>query len=169
MDKHPLIVFREAQKFKEPWVWALMMIAPAVLLYGMIQQLILKKPWGNNPMSDSGLLILGLIVIIGLPLFIYLVRLDTEVRKDGIYYRYLPFHFSYHQIPSSALLSWQVIQYHPLRDYGGWGIRYGKFGKAYTLTGNKGIQLFTKDQKKILLGTLKPEEFKRAIDLITNK
>ena len=114
-------------------------------------------------MSDTGLLIVGLIVIIGLPLFMFLNRLEIQVSSYGVYYRYRPFHFQYQRIPKENLVSYQIVHYQPLRDYGGWGIRYGKYGKAYTLSGDIGVQLVTIDQKKILLGTLRPEDMQKLL------
>ncbi|HQK83615.1 MAG TPA: hypothetical protein PLK24_06690, partial [Atribacter sp.] len=73
------------------------------------------------------------------------------------------------RIPKENLVSYQIVHYQPLRDYGGWGIRYGKYGKAYTLSGDIGVQLVTIDQKKILLGTLRPEDMQKALDSILKK
>ena len=158
------VFFKEIQTVKSWWIWGLVLIPIVVFLFGMIQQLIFKKPWGNNPMSDTRLLIVGLIVVFGLPLFVSLIRLEIIVHNQGVDYRYRPFHFQYQRILKEHLVSYQIVHYRPLRDYGGWGIRYGKYGKAYTLSGDIGVQLITVDQKKILLGTLKPEDMQKALD-----
>lgn len=160
------IIFREIQSIRSPWIWGLIMIPLIVIIYGMLRQLFFEIPWGNNPMSNIGLLIVGLILIIGSPLFIYFIRLEIQVRGNGVYYRFSPFHLRFQRILLDNLRSYQVIHYRPLRDYGGWGIRYGKYGKAYTLSGNIGIQLVTVDHKKFLLGTNKPDDVKNALDSI---
>jgi len=54
-------------------------------------------------------------------------------------------------------------EYKPIREYGGWGIRYVIGGIAYNVYGNKGVQLILKNKKKVLVGTQKPEEFYQAI------
>ena len=46
-----------------------------------------------------------------------------------------------------------AITYSPLKDYGGWGIRYGRKGKAYNVSGNKGVMLSMKDGKAIMIGS----------------
>jgi len=163
-EKVNQIVFRETQTVKSKWIWGLVLIPLVVVVYGMVQQLIFNIPWGSNPMSDAGLFITGLVVIIGLPLFIYFVRLEIQIRKDGIYYRYAPFHFRFQRIPIQNLAGYQVVHYRPLHDYGGWGIRYGKYGKAYTLSGNVGLQVVTTDQKKLMLGTHRPDELKKTLN-----
>jgi hypothetical protein len=82
---------------------------------------------------------------------------------DGIYIRFFPFHFSYKEIAFHDLKSFEVRTYNALREYGGWGIRYGPQGKAYNVGGNRGVQLVLADGKRILIGSQKPEEFLAAV------
>jgi len=89
--------------------------------------------------------------------------LITEVRSDGIYLKFVPFHFKFKYYPYGEIKSYEVTEYKPIREYGGWGIRYRLNGKAYNVYGNKGIQLTFKNNKKLLIGTQKPEEFYLAI------
>ena len=49
------------------------------------------------------------------------------------------------------------------RQHGGWGIRYGKGERVYTIKGNKGIRIRFIDGKKIMLGTQKSDEFIRVM------
>jgi len=58
-----------------------------------------------------------------------------------------------------------VLTYSPISDYGGWGIRYGSIGKAYNVSGNRGVQLELLNGERILIGSQKPEELAAAIDL----
>ena len=59
------VVFREVQKFRQTWVWVLVLgiLGPLVVLFGsgLVQQLGSGRPWGNRPMSDGGLIIASLI------------------------------------------------------------------------------------------------------------
>ncbi|MBX2959059.1 MAG: hypothetical protein KF732_03800 [Flavobacteriales bacterium] len=61
-----------------------------------------------------------------------------------------------------------VRQYSPLTEYGGWGIRLGLFGKgtAYNVSGNKGLQLEFTNNKKLLIGTNKPNELTETLTKI---
>ena len=59
--------------------------------------------------------------------------------------------------------------YNPIRDYGGWGIRWGTKGKAYNVSGNRGLYLEFSDGKQLLIGLQKPEEFVEALDLALDK
>ncbi|NVL91956.1 MAG: hypothetical protein HWN71_02845 [Desulfobacterales bacterium] len=57
------------------------------------------------------------------------------------------------------------MTYNPLKDYGGWGIRYGRGGRAYNVSGNRGVYLELSNGKSLLIGSLQPEELARAIGM----
>ncbi len=68
----------------------LLVTLPLIVLfsYGMLTQLVLGKPWGSRPMSDTGLAIVGPLAI-GISVLVlcafYWMRMVTEVRHDGVY------------------------------------------------------------------------------------
>jgi hypothetical protein len=53
--------------------------------------------------------------------------------------------------------------YSSLRDYGGWGIRYGSKGKAYNVSGSRGVRLELSNGKRLLIGSQRPEELSEAV------
>ena len=162
-ESHPFAVFREEQRFQQVWVWFIVLGLAALIWYSAIRQIILRRPYGTRPAPDTLLIIFWLLFGIGLPALILSARLITEVRNDGIYIRFVPFHFSFHKIAFEELKSFEVRKYNALREYGGWGIRYGPQGKAYNVGGNRGVQLELVDGKRILIGSQRPEEFLAAL------
>ena len=88
------------------------------------------------------------------------------VREDGLFVRFSPFHRREKALGPSHLLRWHAREYRALREYGGWGIRYGAAGKAYNVSGNRGVQLEYSDGQRLLIGSQRPEELCRAIDLL---
>lgn len=68
-------------------------------------------------------------------------------------------------IPLNNIANMYVRKYKPLREYGGWGLRMGLFGKgsAINVSGNMGIQIELKNGDRILIGTNKPDDAKRII------
>jgi hypothetical protein len=154
----------EVQRFRQPWLWILILSISAVAIWGMIQQLFLGEPFGNNAAPDAILIIIVIIFGFGFPYAFYKMTLTTEVRSDGIYYRFFPFHRSFHKIKLEDLVRYKVRTYRPIREYGGWGIRWGRKGKAYNVSGNRGVQLELSDGKRLLLGSQKPEKFAEALD-----
>ncbi|NYT19823.1 MAG: hypothetical protein GKC08_06000 [Methanosarcinales archaeon] len=156
--------FREVQKFRQFWVSSLVLIPAVVTLYGAYQQLFLGKPFGSNPASYTTMV--GITIIFGFlfPLFIFSMKLVTEVRSDGVYVRFFPFHFLFKKFGYADIASYKAVHYSALRDYGGWGIRYGRNGKAYNISGNDGIMLEFTNGKHLLIGSQRVHEFLMALD-----
>ena len=162
------VYFREVQRFRQPWIWTLLMVmtlaAVTLFGYGMIKQLVFGQPWGDRPMSDGALAIVGPLVIlftIGMTYLFLKLKLVAEVRDDGLYIRFFPLSgqiIRYENIEESY-----VRTYRPLKEYGGWGIRYGRKGKAYNVSGNQGVQLKLSGGKQLLIGSQQPEKLADAI------
>jgi len=161
-----IILFREVQHFRQPWLWLVVLAVSGIAIYGVVEQLILGKPFGNNPAPDALVLIIGIVFGLALPMLFYVMNLTTEVREDGLYYRLFPFHWSFKRIGGSDIGKFELITYRPLRDYGGWGIRYGFNGKAYNVSGNRGVQLQLRDGRRVLIGSQKPEDLAGALQVI---
>ena len=130
----------------------------------MVQQIGYGIPFGNNPTSDTVLILIGLIFVLPIILF-YKTILITEVRKDALYYKFFPFHRKFKKHTPKDIDNYEIRVYNPLGEYGGWGIRISrKKGKAYNVSGKIGMQLILKNGKKILFGTRNPDAFQKAMD-----
>jgi hypothetical protein len=160
------VSFREAQRFSQPWLWGLVLIAPAVFLYAFVQQLILGKPFGENPMSDGLLIVMGLLIGGGLPWLFYSARLVTEVRTDGLYVRFSPFHRRPRRIAPEEIASCEARTYRAIREYGGWGIHSGRSGRAYNVRGDRGVQLVLRDGRRLLIGSQCADELAAHINAL---
>jgi len=164
------MIFQEVQRFRQWWLWLILlpplMLSVGLFGYGMIKQLVFGQPWGDNPMSDTMLLIVGgfvIALVAGLIWLFYAAKLVTEVRSDGLYIRFFPPHFSFHKIPLEKLKRYEVRTYSPITECGGWGIRFYESGKAYNVSGNRGVVLEFLDGRPILIGSQRPEELAKAI------
>jgi hypothetical protein len=138
-------------------------------LYVMYRQLILGEPWGDRPMNDTALAIVGgLYILLGLLLLFLFFRgrLVTEVRTSGVFVRYFPFHRSFRHIPLEGVRSCEARTYSPIREYGGWGIRMAPHKRAYNVSGNRGVELEYEDGKKLLIGSKKAEQLASAVESI---
>jgi hypothetical protein len=162
------VTFREVQGLRQWWLWVLLLATAAgtvgVFGYGIYAQVIEGRPWGDNPMSDTALIVTGIvtsILAIGVAAVILSARLITEVRSDGLYVRFFP--IRWFAIPYTTIASYQSKTYHPIRDYGGWGIRWGREGKAYIAGGTEGLDLLLNDGKRILIGSRRLQELEAAV------
>lgn len=118
-------------------------------------------------MSNTGLLVTTSLTLL-LPILFLIFRLDTQIKKDGIYVRFFPIHVKFRHYTWGELTKIFVRRYSPLAEYGGWGLRFGLFGKgrAYNVSGDKGLQLEFTDNRKLLIGTNKPDELTEVLNEI---
>ncbi len=158
------IYFSEKQKFRQWWLWIILLTLNGFFIFGIYIQIIGGKQFGDKPMSNNGLIFTTLIVLL-ITLFIARFQLETVLKKDGIYVRFFPFLFKYKFYPWQEISRIYIRQYSPIREYGGWGFRIGLFGngKAYNISGNYGIQIIFADDKKLLLGTQLPQQWEDSL------
>jgi hypothetical protein len=143
-------LFREVQRFRQAWLWAVL-IAVAVLaaLSGAVS---LAHPASALVIAPFALL--------------WFARLEVEVRADGIHYRFLPFHLRWHFIPIADIAEHAARTYSPLGEYGGWGIRGFGRKRAYSVSGDRGVQLVVRDGRRVLFGSQKADEFDEALAIV---
>jgi hypothetical protein len=72
---------------------------------------------------------------------------------DGVFICFRPFHQDWVVFGFEDIQDVEPLTYSPLRDYGGWGIRYGREGKAYNVSGYQGILLGLKGGSNVLIGS----------------
>jgi len=165
--------YREIQRFSSPWVWILLITVLAASLVptltALYRQIVLDNPFGRKPLSGNELLIIIVVQIVLYVLIVFLfkkMKLVTEVKDDGFYYWYPPFINKVKRIGKEEIEKYEVRQYKPIREYGGWGVRQGigKAGTAFNVSGKTGLQFVLKNGKKILFGTLRGDALQRAMD-----
>ena len=171
------IFFREVQKFGQWWLWILILGASASVIIpyslGMYSQIVLGKPWGDKPMSDTSLLLtsfFAISIMVALILLFIFMKLITEIRSDGIWYRFPPILWKWRCIRKEEIEHFEVRRYNAIAEYGGYGIRWGfgrRTGKALNVSGNTGLQLYLYNGKKILFGTQKKQAIEYAMNKLT--
>jgi hypothetical protein len=167
------LIYREEQSFRQtiiPWI----MLGSMLILIGgfgvsFYQQLYLGKPYGNEPISNNGLIwssILSFVAVSTAFIFILSGSLITEIWTDGIRYKFTPLIRKERYIPLSEIVSVEVAKYRPVLEFGGWGWRKRIFQRktAYNVSGKTGIRVKKKNGSQILFGTHKQEEMRRAVE-----
>jgi len=90
MDKE--ILFSEKQKFSQWWLWLILIAVNGLILFGIFKQIIAGQRFGDKPMSNFGLVITEAFILTLTILFVNF-RLETLIKKDGVYVRFFPFQF----------------------------------------------------------------------------
>jgi hypothetical protein len=137
------------------------------LLYGVYWQLVMGEPWGTQPMSDTGLLIMtvtSFAILIVVIWALFTVRLETEISQDGIRYQYYPHMWKFKRIPKGEIKSYEVRRLNFFearrRDY-----RRSLTGRQQRLTisGRDALIITLISGKKIIIGTQKPSQLDKAM------
>lgn len=162
-------IFIEEQKFTQTWLF----IGLAIVF--IVAAIPIVKDWDTISQGNFGEILNnlgGFLVIIFIFALFNSFKLKTRIDEKGVYYQYLPFHFSYRFIPWDAITKCYVRNYNAIFEYGGWGLKFSfrkSKGKSFTVKGTVGLQLELHKGKKILIGTQKKEEIQRTIDTYQDK
>jgi hypothetical protein len=154
--------FKESQKNKFTW-HSIFFISLYGLMFWSLNS-ILKE---EEDIAAIVSIVFSLCLIIFFNIVVIIMRLDVEIDEAKITYRFKPFHVKLRIIYWEDVSDFYIRDYRPIMEYGGHGLkRKIKYGKAFTVSGKKGLQLILKDGKRILFGTQKPQELERIIGKI---
>lgn len=144
-------IFEENQRFTQWWLWVILLSFP-IIAFG--------------PFDEKDINYNHVLIGFALPVFFYLLQLRIKVNSEGLHYQFFPFHLKYHTIKIEEIVKVEALQYNPLAEYGGWGIRYGFKGKAYNTRGNLGVKVHLQNGRNILFGSQKYKELSKALKRI---
>ena len=160
------ILFAERQKFKQWWLWLLLLGINGMFVFGIFIKTVGSKVVVDNSTNNNPSII-GLGVVLLVTILFLLIKLETIVKEDGIYVRFIPFQIAYRKYAWEKINKAFVREYSPIGEYGGWGFRYGiRNGKALNISGNKGLQLIFTNNSRLLIGTNKMENLEYTLKQI---
>ncbi|OIQ30452.1 MAG: hypothetical protein BM564_03540 [Bacteroidetes bacterium MedPE-SWsnd-G2] len=146
------IHFSEKQRFNQWWLILLFIGLALIPLVGVYKQLILGQPFGDKPMSDSGLIIYAVLTFLFI-LGFQALTLKTKITSRSIAFQFYPFvkkEISWNEVKSAKLINYGFV--------GGWGIRlWTKYGTVYNVKGTKGLAIELNNGKKLVIGTQKSD------------
>ena len=160
----------EVQRFRQRWLLTVVGLVAGLMFgvfgYGIVQQIVMGRPWGDHPLPDTALLIVAaisiLVIGVGLPLLLAFLKLVTEVRAEGVVVELAP--VARRHIPFRDIRSLGARTYRPIRDYGGWGYRVGRHGsRAFSAMGDRGVEIALFDGRIVMIGSQRPEALEQAI------
>jgi len=102
-------------------------------------------------------------------------RMVTDIDSHNINIRFGYLRWMEKKIPISDIEQVEVVTYRPLRQFGGWGIRCGRFhGErtvCYSMRGSKGVLVVLSDYtsmwfiktKRVIIGSQMPEKLVEVV------
>ncbi|MGD8451952.1 MAG: DUF6141 family protein [Phycisphaerae bacterium] len=159
-------IYEERHRRPHPGFWVVGLPLAVFGWWLFVSQIVLERsPVGDAPGCGTTLVVF-LWVLFGLllPAFLVSATLSVEVRDDAVRVRLFPIWGR--TVPLDSIVDCQARTYKPLGEYGGWGIRFALDGRgwAYTLRGNRGVQLKLADKRPLLIGSPTPERLAEAIN-----
>lgn len=140
-----IVNFKEIQTFSKVIPITIVIILSSVWIFALIWQIYLGIPFGPYPVNNLGLIGIGIILIIPFVLMLFL-KMETQVREDGVYYKLKPIEFSWHKIPASKIIGSKIVQ-----------------NKS---KGKTALKIKLENNKSISLNTRKVEEMQIALNQI---
>ncbi len=144
--------FTEIQRFP---LWADLLM----LVVGVVMPLTL---WLVGDQDPEAVKVFAWTVPGMLLVWLGLFRMKTEVNDVAVTVTFGWIPFYRRRILFTDISSAEPIQYNPLRDFGGWGIR-GIPVSAMNARGNLGVQLRLRNGRKLMIGSQVPAELAQAI------
>jgi hypothetical protein len=98
----------------------------------------------------------GLVVLALVGLLIFAFKLTVIIDNQGISFKYPPIYNKSKCIPWDQIKSIEVMKINPLKEFGGWGIRYGRLGASFTTRGRHILHIKKTEGKPINLTIISP-------------
>ena len=147
--------YHEEQHFHDV-LMGLLVLAMLFVVFVTTVAVVFSRP------NDALLLAIAPAIVVLVAALISLSHLDVDVTDSGvsIAFRHL---WPTRRIAFADIVGLEVKRYRPLIDYGGWGVRLGPAGWAYTTGGDVGVKMRLRKGLPVLIGTRHPSELEAAI------
>lgn len=152
--------YRERQKMDDIIVYIILavMALANLIIYRFYQ------------VSDLSFFYMSVLTLIFFLLVSTILQLTVNISGEGISYRFFPFHRKEKIIKWDDIKYVELMNFRPLRDYGGYGIRFNLGSKAYIIRGKKGLKIYWKnDRKPWVIGISDEDKIKEAISVFAPK
>lgn len=172
------VSYSEQQSFRQVfWIWAIIIPISVLsflgILFGFYQQIIQGEPWGNKPMSDSGVITLTVVVLLGLVAMIWLITsmtLHIEITSEEFRYKFFAYFSKWKVIYRDQVVDYSIEKYTFWKG-GGFGYRVDPVSKTVRmiLTPAYILTVKIKNQKTIMLSTKNKYGIERAMQKLMSK
>jgi hypothetical protein len=152
------VLFRETQHFRVKWLW-MIIICSVLVSIGVTAATAFADKANKTDVAIALAFIIPLET--GMLYLFYIVKLETVVTMEAVFYRWQPFFKKY-----SSLEKQEIEQAKPDK---GPPLRYGfhivpGYGRVNNTGPGKGIRFILSGGKKIFIGTQKLNAFQSAVE-----
>ncbi len=160
------VLFQEEQRFKQWWIWLLIIFILLAVIIPLFNA-IAKEQTALNSSGTARLILYGVLAVLFLTavlIIMLFIKLKTKITDKGIYIAYFPFIRKWKKFAVEEIENYEIRKYRAMLEYGGYGMKnQRKSGRAYSISGDIGLQLYMKNGKKLLIGTQKKQAMEYAM------
>lgn len=156
------ILFEEEQRFSQKSVKGTVNVLAVLLVGGTLITFFSGKDAGKDTI---GVLALIFLVLAILSYVLNKSKLTLQIRDDGVYVKFSPFHRNFQIYNWDAIASAYIRNYDGFREFGGWGLKMGPNGTSYSVNGDIGLQLVFTNSNRLLIGTQQAADLAEALRL----
>ncbi len=139
------------------WVRAIMWGAVTLSCYPLI------AGWGTGLPFPSRALIVAAVVGSAVAIEILLGGLTVHVQESSIFLHLGKVPLVRRRVPFSEIVSMESVRYHPIREFGGWGVRGWGARKAWSARGDRAVALTLEGERLLLIGSDHPRRLEERI------
>ena len=148
------------------WAWLTLGIAfllsVGTLSYELYGITVLGQSAEDGRAGELALITGGLIVLFALIVAVWMC-LNVEVRTDHIFISFGLVQLVRKRIWYKDIVSVRPTSYRPLRDFGGWGIKWRGKRTAWTIRGNQAVKVTLQSGKEVYVGSRFPQRLEERI------
>ena len=160
-------VFHEEQHFD----WRVYALIAAIELISGYVAVLATRHW--SPVAEllshrwSFEFTLSLVLVVTLPFLLVfgLLQMTTEVTPSEVRVSFGWIPIYRRAVAITSIQRHRVVEFRPIADHGGWGIRTGRDGeRVFSARGNQGVRLELADGSKLIIGSQRSEELAESIE-----
>ncbi|RYG47049.1 MAG: hypothetical protein EOO01_15380 [Chitinophagaceae bacterium] len=154
-----MILFRETQRFRQPWLWLVLICSALATLLPLIVSFAEKNAPGQAAMLGPGLLVLFLIGanFTGF----YITKLETVITSDGVYFKWSPFFKTYRFYSLQEIQGMKIGVYNKPR----FGLHKDPdFGRVHIVNGSNGISFKAGQVQRVFIGTRRVAAMRHVLE-----
>jgi hypothetical protein len=102
-----------------------------------------------------------LAVVLAILVGVFSVRMRTSLTPQELTVRYG--FLGAVRVPLQDIARAEAVEYRPVRDYGGWGLRGFGRRRAVSARGNRGVLVIRRDGSTLLVGSMDPRQLLAAL------
>jgi hypothetical protein len=154
--------FHEVQRFRQWWLWALLLLIATGAWGWFLAQVVLGLEVGPKTAPDWSVAVMAAVFGTAMPLWFVWLAMETTVDSREVRLRFWP--LADVRVPRAQVASVEAVTYSPIGEYGGWGVRWGgRRNWCYNVSGDRGVRVTRTDGSLILIGSQHADELAEAI------